>query len=409
MGGEATMSILLDTLRKRPMFPSEQDDPTSIDPTTNKPKKVLVYVSQPNLVMKWMPPQAASSSSTLSMVSSTTAQTTTAQQINSPSGNSMAQSGQAANGAVNSSDPAVAYKNVPATQPKSSQEPVYSEQIQVTKYRSQQLGTEWGTKADTTVQSFRIQPDIETAALSEGPTINGQKFSPSGVAEGDQFFSRKRWLAPQPTPQSPAQNATGGPSGPVTGTNGQKSTPKEFGINAVYYQRILFMQPFTDEKGYEVITPFPWGRWKSLLEAYSETRQGQIVDYVNPQDLADTQTVNMFLYAGMGTPQGSLEAGGALQDALAMLKSQIESKDSFELVPATATGSSNEATILSTQQPEDQTLPTDVYLTNLTNDDLKAKVNLFVQGTPQRSNTTQSLLKIALDEQGNNVHNDTND
>lgn len=393
MGGEATMNILLDTLRKRPLFPAEHTLPNTMDGTTTQPKKVIIYTTQPNLVMRWTePPNAATAGNNTALTSqqaTTDANAKALQAYNplAPSTNMFSMTA-AGTGDVCSDNPAVNFKNVPATQLQSTAAPVYQEQIQVTNYRRSQLGTEWGTKADTTTKSFRVQADSETPELS---TV-------SGVPTGQPFFSRSRWLTPQPAPGSAATNSQGNPTPPVTSSGGQVNTPQQFGIDAIYFQRILFEQPFTDEKGYEVVTPFPWGRWKSLLEAYSETRQGQLVDYVNPQDLQMLTQTNAFLFTGLGTPQGSLEPGGALQDALSVLKSQIESKDSFEL-SSTVNEPSSESTILNTQQPEDR--PTsDNFNTAGTNADLQKKVNLFIQGGPSRSLVTQSILEVA-DEAGN--------
>lgn len=391
MGGEATMNVMLDTLRKRPLFPAEHTLPNTTDTATGQPKKVIIYTTQPNLVMKWTePPTASTTGSNQALQSSANASkaNTDSNQLTTTTNASSA--GSSSMGDTPSTNPAVNFNNVPATQLQSTQAPVYDEQIRVTKYRKEQLGTEWGTKADTTSKSFRIQNDAETAELS---VI-------SGVATGQPFFSRSRWLTPQPAPGSATPNDVGNPSGSVTSSGGQVATPQKFGIDAIYFQRILFEQPYTDEKGYEVVTPFPWGRWKSLLEAYSETRQGQLVDFVNPQDLQTLTQTNAFLFAGMGTPQGSLEPSGSLQDALTLLKSQVESKDSFELTSSTTNEPSSEATILSTQQPEDQPTSAQV-VTGAQNDALQKKVNLFVQGGPQRSLETQSLLEVADDEAGN--------
>lgn len=362
--GEATMTILLDTLRKRPLFPSTQTLQT-IDSTTNQPQQVVVYTAQPNLVMKWTAPPNTPSAS----------QDSFTQTINSTFTGS---SGSSNNGTQGSTDPAVCLVNNPATQLQSPQAPVYDEQVRVINYRRQQLGTEWGTKADTTSKSFRVQNDIETEQDSVA----------SKVAAGQPFFSRSRWLTPAVSTDSP-----------VTGTNGVAATPVNFGIDAIYFQRILKEQPFTDEKGYEVVTPFPWGRWKSLLEAYSETRQGQLVEFVNPQDQQVLNGVNAFLFAGMGTPQGSLEAGSALSDALSNLRSQIESKDSFELAPATSQSPGTESSLLNFQQPEDQP-DSDTALLNQVSADLAAKVNLFVQGTVSNP-VRQSVLDLAQDAAGN--------
>lgn len=380
MGGEASMSILLDTLRKRPMFPATHTLANTNDNSTDQPQKVTIYTTQPNLVMKWTAPPNSTSTGNSPALESQAAQSIlnqTSQAISSqPSASDSAKQSAAGTGDVASDDPAVNLVKNPATQVQSTAAPVYDEQLRVTNYRREQLGTEWGTKADTTTKSFRVQNDAETpddAVLS-------------GVAVGSPFFSRERWLTPQTAKDSKGN--------PITNSSGQQQQTS--GIDAVYFQRILRSQPFTDEKGYEVVTPFPWGRWKTLPEAYSETRQGQLVDYVNPEDLQVLNGVNAFLFAGLGTPNASLEPGGKLQEALAALKSQIESKDSFELAPTTPTTPGTEDQILSTQQPENQP-NSDVFLTNNTEEDLQQRVNLFVSGTPSPDPSTQALLDITQD------------
>jgi hypothetical protein len=390
MGGEASMSILLDTLRKRPMFPATHTLSDQTDPTTGKPKTVTIYTTQPNLVMKWTEPPSPPPSSLNQLSGQSNLDAATAFTLGQPTGTT------SSDGDSCTDNPAVNLVGNPATQIASTNAPVYQEQLQVVNYRRSQLGTTWGTKVDTTTKSFRVQNDLETQALSNGVSpygAGGQGYPASGVKPNTPFFSRDRWLA-----QTAALNPDGtAVINPATGQNVPTS-----GINAIYFDRILVEQPYTDEKGYEVVTPFPWGRWKTLPEAYSETRQGTIVPNPDSQTQAVLQGVNAFLFAGMGTPQGSLEAGGNLLDALTNLTSQVENNDSFELVPATSTGPGSESSILSTQEP-DQQPNTSQYLNTNTPDQSQAAVNIFLSGAAAQSTTTSSILDNIENEMGNPV------
>jgi hypothetical protein len=83
--------------------------------------------------------------------------------------------------------------------------------------------------------------------------------------------------------------------------------------------------PFTDQKGYEVIAPFPWGRYTDLNTAILEfTEMGWVPGTTdsqgNPiqslQDLAILQTTDAFIFAGLGTPTATGDAVSQLTTAL---------------------------------------------------------------------------------------------
>lgn len=40
-------------------------------------------------------------------------------------------------------------------------------------------------------------------------------------------------------------------------------------LNTDYYNTLRTVRPYTDDKGYELLGPFPWGRWKSLKDSIS--------------------------------------------------------------------------------------------------------------------------------------------
>lgn len=73
--------------------------------------------------------------------------------------------------------------------------------------------------------------------------------------------------------------------------------------------------PYTDDKGYELISPFPWGRWITLNHAIREfTQQGWIwlttdvngnVTRPTADDLTIQNNVQAFIFAGLGTPSAT--------------------------------------------------------------------------------------------------------
>ena len=86
------------------------------------------------------------------------------------------------------------------------------------------------------------------------------------------------------------------------------------GINSAYYHKILNTQPYTDEKGYELISPFPWGRWATLTDAFNQSRLGILTNYAAASfGIASANTtVNTFLFAGMVSPDDPSIAGQML-------------------------------------------------------------------------------------------------
>lgn len=388
VGGTSTMTVMCDTLRKRPMFPTQaQSQTTNGNPTgSGATQPTIIYTTQPNLVMKWTEPPSATPSG---LPSSNPTNPVTSGNLGHPAGSSMT-------GNQSSSDPAVNLVGNPATQLQSTQKPVFDEQTRVVNYRRDQLGTYWGTKADTTTRSFRVQNDVESPAESAA----------SGVPAGKPFFSRDHWLTPRPSRDdkgnpiyvtaSPAKNTTS--QGLSTQPSGapQRIQKMTSGIDMTYFQRILTSQPFTDEKGYELVTPFPWGRWKTLPEAYAETRLSKLVDTPSTQDLTVLQGVDAFLFAGMGTPQGNLSPGGQLQIALQKIQNQVESGDTFEIEPSTGTQPGTESGILLTSAPDNLTgTAASSYLVQQQEQQIQARVNLFLNGSSQSSPVTQDMLDIA--------------
>jgi hypothetical protein len=102
--------------------------------------------------------------------------------------------------------------------------------------------------------------------------------------------------------------------------------------NTNYQQLIRTIQPYTDEKGYELIGPFPWGRWVTLEEAITKFAESNYLSS-GPTDGVITRITDSgsaFVFAGIGTPQGLTVEN---VNALASVANDISSPyvNSFEL------------------------------------------------------------------------------
>jgi hypothetical protein len=343
IAGDATMTIMLDTIRKRPIFPSQRPAQGTQTPQPNQTASATetILTTQPNLVMKWTSGAPASST---------------------PAGQSSARV--SSTGDTPSSDPSVNLVNNPATLLRALGEPVYQQQVALTDYRKSQVGTEWGTRSDTKSRCFRVQKDTDGSG-------------------GTPFFTRATWLGP--TGAAPA------------------SASAPFGINSTYFQKILTYQPYTDEQGYEVVGVFPLGRWKSLIEAYKETREGKLVSFVSPEAATLLNATNAALFAGLSCP--SSESSAVLLAQFNRIRSDITNYSSFELdwtqpnAPAT------------TNPPQPDSVPakgSDLATATALANQLTSAVNVFLTGTPAPSASTLQEIKIALENNANTVATNTN-
>jgi hypothetical protein len=330
VGGAATMQVTLDTVRKRPLFPSTH----KIKTESGGQEEVTIYTTQPNLVMQWSLPGAAV-----------------------PRPNDEA-----------AQIPNITTPGTPVTLPESKEAPVFEEQLELIKYHRNQLGTSWQTKADTTVRSFRVQNDKLTEASKK--ELNKGR---SRELTGDHFFSADNW----------AKN----------------------GIDITYFKRVLECQPYTDEKGYELVTPFPWGRWISLRQAFAETRQGVVTtgtQKANPQEAKVLEGADVFVFAGVGTfspsnidPSSTIIGTLAnlqtqtLADSLENIRKLTSENSSFELVtPKKGEAGADGYVLASTPQPDE-------YLANDTAQKMQERLSAFMAGSPAPSGQTQLDLDIA--------------
>src|SRR5208282_1558009 len=108
-----------------------------------------------------------------------------------------------------------------------------------------------------------------------------------------------------------------------------------------FYSNIRTCIPYTDEKGYEVLAPFPWGRWIDIKTALQEfTRDGYV--YQPPgtdSDFKQVMAADTFLYAGLSALPGTSDPSSALIAALAQVQASLGYGP-----PATTPSSVNQST-----------------------------------------------------------------
>ncbi len=246
IGGSATMSVTLDTLRKRLMFPQAQ---RNVNGTPG-----VIFVAQPNLVLKWTKG---------SMTPGSTSTT-----VPDPSASPAALNGKQVTVPVPPPTPGAFSKNPP----------ISPEQQSLLTYQQQLMGSYFALSSDTTDASWRVQQDTGNV-----------------------------WSAPNPSAASSFYRLVQG------------------NADFNFYTTIRTTIPYTDEKGYEVLAPFPWGRWLDIKTALQEfTRDGYVYRPGSTKtDFQLVQGVNTFLYAGLSAATGTADPSSELLDALSALQSSI--------------------------------------------------------------------------------------
>lgn len=255
-GATATTSVVLDSLRRRPLLPETQQAP---DPVTGISRNITLMTPQVNLVQKWA----------------------SAEKFDQPT----------------SKPPTINAGNIAATaqllqlQGKLQSLPIpqqliVAQQVQMLEARLQS-GSDYGVNPDSDTNCWRIQLDTSKA---EDGTI--------GV------FNRVRTL------------------------------------DQYYYADLRHVRPYTDAKGYELVGPFPWGRWHPLKEAITDftiadalganSKPGSAV--INPVSAATTTLTNSaaFLFTG-DAPATTTESTTALLSAMVDQAALVNNFKVFEL------------------------------------------------------------------------------
>src|SRR5208337_3123756 len=357
IGGTATMTITCDSIRRRVLVNTTQKDASN--------NSTEIYTAAPNLVFKWAKapanPQPTPGQSPQASNTFLQSQYAGIIQGNSPqtSGNPTDLTGTAAT--------IPATNTAPGTKAKALDS------------KRQKMGNAVASQSDvadgTTIAQYFIQNDGETAA-STVPT--------DGKNRG--------------------QGGTG-----KTGYYTQQRIVDKTYIEDVKNGTI----PFTDDKGYEVLAPFPWGRWQSLnsaIQVFTEngwlpglTTSDGSTPIVDPQEEQILTNTDAFLYAGLGTPIAS----GSASDLLAQKNAQISNTiggvfapsdpskpnvikpDATVLVLSYSAGSSNDSQLLQKPQPEDDLVQN--LITNTQNVQQRL-VDVLISGNIAPTQLTQEAL-----------------
>lgn len=244
VGGQSTMTVQLDSLRKRPLYPRPHKDSQTGQQST-------IFVSQPNLVLKW--------------TSGVTPSTVDAAPNTSSSGS----------GPSNSTSQASLDGTSVSLPISPTAKPLTADQQAWINYQQTVAGSYFSVSSDTTSNNWRIQNDDDHV------------FSPDGTQNDAAGFYRV--------------------------------------ADGEYIENCRTTMPYTDDKGYELLIPFPWGRWMDIKTALQDfTRDGYV--YRPNSSLTDTLVVtgsNTMLYAGLGTPQGSTDPSTQLGKALNSLEENL--------------------------------------------------------------------------------------
>jgi hypothetical protein len=282
VGGTATMTVTCDSLRRRVLVNTPQKT------NDNPPKEYNAWVSAPNLVYTWSSNPPSPSQTQLNQSPNTSVGFGVSSVEQSATGGAKPkQSGGNYTDLVGT--PASLFNVNPDTQPS-------PQQITVTAYYTQKMGSKVGSQTDTSFANWIIANDANSA--------QGTIQSSNGAQPGQGYFTQQRAVD-------------------------------------YYYLRDIrgnaktAVIPFTDNKGYEVIAPFPWGRYNDLNSAIREfTEMGWVSDYIdaqgnlvsqiqNLQDLAILQATDAFIFAGLGTPTATGDAVSKLSTALQAQQSLV--------------------------------------------------------------------------------------
>jgi hypothetical protein len=299
VGGTATMTVTCDSVRRRVLVNTQQTKGSGNSATT-----FAAYTPAPNLIYQWTKAstdtQQANALSPNPDSSPSNAQIRANLAINYAAGTISGVSNDSTNDStqVGTSQSLATPVNNPDGTPTST-----PAQIKLYSVKTQGLVSKMGNQFDTEFATYVIKNDGNQQQGTMDPNVgknivvNGKSYKNTNPGPG--FFTAQR-----PADFSYIQALTGKPNAPTT--------------NSVI--------PFTDDKGYELISPFPWGRWTDLNTAVRMFTQAgflpQAVDangnpiQISQDDLRTLQNTEAFLFAGLGTPSATGDPSTQLQTAL---------------------------------------------------------------------------------------------
>jgi len=295
VGGTATMTLTCDSVRRRVMVNTWQT--VSTGGTTQK--SYQAYTAAPNLVLQW---------------TENPAQPNQPDPAQSP-GNSVSYfASQAQNIASGPSQVSQSNPNIPQLVGTSSTLPVpptntdgtklapSDSQVKVHAISAVSLKSRYENAFSTPTATYVIKND---GSSDQGTIVPGTNH---GYFNGGQFL---------PADYTYMKHLVGSKSGTIT----THSTI-----------------PYTDDKGYELVSPFPWGRWQNLNAAVHEFTETGWVGTNNPLTLDDVevlQSTDALLFAGLGTPSATGDASSSLTTAFSSLQTNVGGPSSTAVPPST--------------------------------------------------------------------------
>lgn len=301
VGGQATMTVVCDTIRRRVLVSTQQTGSSGY----SQLKDYNPYTTAPDLVLQWTKNSTPSTQPDPLQSPGYNAQffTPSYQQI-AQGGPKPSASSESLSNEIGSSKSQLA----PDTNPDGTKFGPTAQQLIVHTYDSQVIGNTWGTQTDSQTATYVVKNDGDSSQGTIRPDSSATRsqglFSPAFHSPKGGFFTTIR-----PADLSYMQDLIGNP---ITGTPGTL--------------------PYTDDKGYEVVSPFPWGRWQDLNSALKEfTQQGWVPGLTdasgqpvqNLQDIAILQATDAFMFAGLGVPTATGDPSTQLLAAQSTLQNIV--------------------------------------------------------------------------------------
>ena len=284
IGGTATMTVTCDSIRRRVMVNTQQTSGSGNSTNTHG-----LYTPAPNLVYQWTSADAATQEFNATHANPDQSPSSAQQTAQLQAAQAQGTIGGVSNNSANASDLVGTSATVPIPQKNVDGTPTTptQDQVKLNSVRTQNLSSKRGNQNDTPFSTYVIKNDGSQEQGTIDPATKVGYFCISQTKSG-----------PRPADLAYIQVLTGKASQPST--------------NSVI--------PFTDDKGYELISPFPWGRWVDLNTAVGTfTQQGFLTAAAAATAGLDEQTLkntDAFIFAGLGTPSASGDPSSQIQTAL---------------------------------------------------------------------------------------------
>ena len=168
-----------------------------------------------------------------------------------------------------------------------------------------------------------------------------------------------------------------------------------------YFHDLRSTRPYTDGKGYELIGPFPWGRWKCLIETVYRFTVGNTVTGETPTSAEQTlAAADAFLFTGEATPSGATSytgANGSFQadpaktvlSAMATQSTLVHNTKVFELTYS-STGMPSSASGMQGLMDADAGTTSDVAAISANEYD---RAQAFLTSQPKQNDAVSTILK----------------